>query len=71
MVAYEDMIRQTSTPEAPWFVVPADHKWFTHIVVAAGLVQEMQALELDYPKVDGKALKELRKPEKALRREKS
>ncbi len=71
MVAYEDMIQQTSTPEAPWFVVPADHKWFTRIVVAAALVQEMQALDLDYPKVDGKALKELRKSEKALRREKS
>ena len=70
MAAYEDMIRQTSTPEAPWFVVPADHKWFTRMVVAAALVQEMQAADLDYPKVEGKALKELRKAEKALKREK-
>ena len=39
MAAYEDMIRQTSTPEAPWFVVPADHKWFTRLVVAAAMVR--------------------------------
>ena len=36
--AYEDMIRRTATPEAPWFVVPADHKWFTRVVVAAAIV---------------------------------
>ncbi len=70
MAAYEDMIRHTSTPEAPWFVVPADHKWFTRMVVAAALVQELQGLDLDYPKVAGKALKELRKAEKALKAEK-
>jgi PPK2 family polyphosphate:nucleotide phosphotransferase len=70
MAAYEDMIRNTSTPEAPWFVVPADHKWFTRIVVAAALVQQLEALDLEYPKVTGKALKALRKAEKALRAEK-
>jgi PPK2 family polyphosphate:nucleotide phosphotransferase len=70
MAAYEDMIRHTSTPEAPWFIVPADHKWFTRIVVAAALVQELQALKLDYPKVAGKALKELKKAAKALKAEK-
>ena len=69
MAAYEDMIRQTSTPEAPWFVVPADHKWFARIVVAAALVQEMQALDLNLPKVTGKALKELHKVRKALKAE--
>jgi PPK2 family polyphosphate:nucleotide phosphotransferase len=69
MAAYEDMIRQTSTPEAPWFVVPADHKWFARIVVAAALVQELQALDLDFPKVSGKALKELHKARKALKAE--
>jgi PPK2 family polyphosphate:nucleotide phosphotransferase len=71
MAAYEDMIRQTSTPEAPWFVVPADHKWFARMVVSAAMVQEMQARDLDYPKVEGEALKELRMAEKALKREKS
>ena len=67
MAAYEEMIRQTSTPEAPWFVVPADHKWFARMVVAAAMVQELQVRDLDYPKIEGKALKELRKAEKALK----
>jgi PPK2 family polyphosphate:nucleotide phosphotransferase len=69
MDAYEDMIRQTSRPEAPWFVVPADHKWFTRMVVAGALVQELQALGLDFPKVEGKALKELQDVGKALKKE--
>lgn len=70
MSAYEDMIRDTSTPEAPWFVVPADHKWFTRLVVAAVLVQGLESLDLKYPSVAGKALKELRKAGKALEAEK-
>ena len=69
MAAYEDMIRQTSRPEAPWFAVPADHKWFTRMVVAGALVQELQALGLDFPKVEGKALKELQDVGKALKKE--
>ncbi len=67
MAAFEDMIRHTSTQEAPWFVVPADHKWFARMVVAAVVVQELERLKLDYPKVEGKALKELRQAEKALK----
>jgi polyphosphate kinase 2 (PPK2 family) len=67
--AYEDMIRHTSRPEAPWFVVPADHKWFTRMVVAGALVQELQALGLDFPRIKGKALKELQKAGKALKAE--
>jgi PPK2 family polyphosphate:nucleotide phosphotransferase len=69
--AYEDMIRQTSRPEAPWFVVPADHKWFTRMAVAGAIVQELQALNLDFPEIKGKALKELQKVGKALKAEKS
>ncbi len=68
--AYEDLIRQTSRPEAPWFVVPADHKWFTRMVVAGALVQELQALGLDFPKIEGKAFKELQEAAKALKEEK-
>ena len=67
--AYEDMIRNTSRPEAPWFVVPADHKWFTRMVVAGTLVQELQGLGLDFPKLEGKALKELQEAGKALKAE--
>ena len=70
-LAYEDMIRHTSRPEAPWFVVPADHKWFTRMVVAGAVVDELQALNLNFPKVEGKALKELQEAANALRSEKS
>jgi PPK2 family polyphosphate:nucleotide phosphotransferase len=68
--AYEDMIQHTSRPEAPWFVVPADHKWFTRMVVAGVVVQELQALAVDFPKIEGKALKELQDVRDALTAEK-
>ena len=71
MDAYEDLIRQTSRPEAPWFVVPADNKWFTRLVVAGAIVQAMERLDLAYPKVEGKALKELAKARAALKADKS
>ena len=67
--AYEDMIRNTSRPDAPWYVVPADHKWFTQMVIAGVLVHELRALDLDFPRIKGKALKELQKVHKALRAE--
>jgi PPK2 family polyphosphate:nucleotide phosphotransferase len=59
MTAYEDMIRCTSTPEAPWYVVPADNKWFTRTVVAAAVIETMAALNLHYPKVSNEKLREL------------
>ena len=59
MAAYEDLIRETSRDEAPWHVVPADNKWFTRLVVAGAIVQAMEKLDLEYPKVEGEALKEL------------
>ncbi|AXK83632.1 polyphosphate kinase 2 family protein [Pseudolabrys taiwanensis] len=69
MAAYEEMIRETSTPEAPWFVVPADNKWFTRMVVAAALVKAFDGLKLEYPKVEGAALKELQAARKTLESE--
>jgi PPK2 family polyphosphate:nucleotide phosphotransferase len=69
MAAYEDMIRATSRLEAPWYVVPADNKWFTRLVVAAALVEALDRLELEYPKVTGKALRELKKAGRALQSE--
>ena len=57
--AYEDMIRHTASKQAPWYVVPADNKWFTHLVVAAAIVQTLEELDLCYPKVDGEKLKEI------------
>jgi PPK2 family polyphosphate:nucleotide phosphotransferase len=70
MDAYEDAIRETSRPEAPWFVVPADNKWFTRLVVAGAVVDAMERLDLEFPKVEGKVLKELHKVRKALLAEK-
>src|SRR5579884_899227 len=60
MAAYEDMIRETSTDYAPWYVVPADHKHIAWLVVSAAIVEALESLELDYPKVTGKALKALK-----------
>ena len=51
MEAYEDMIRNTATKEAPWYVVPADNKWFTRVVVAAAVIDALASLNLKYPKV--------------------
>jgi PPK2 family polyphosphate:nucleotide phosphotransferase len=69
MDAYEDMIRHTSRPEAPWFVVPADNKWFTRIVVAAEVVEALDRLDLKYPKVTGSARHDLKKAGQILRKE--
>jgi len=69
MEAYEDAIRETSRDDAPWYVVPADNKWFTRMVVAAAVVDALDGLKLDYPKVTGKALKDLDKARRALARE--
>lgn len=69
MEAYEEMICETSRPEAPWFVVPADNKWFTRLVVASAIGDAIEQLDIDYPKVKGKRLKELRAAEKALKAE--
>ena len=52
MEAYEDMIRNTATKEAPWYVVPADNKWFTRVVVAAAVIDALDSLDLQYPKVE-------------------
>ena len=59
MAAYEDMIKNTSTDEAPWYVVPADHKWFTRLVVAEAVIHALEELDLEYPKVDPKRKREL------------
>lgn len=59
MHAYEATIRATASPAAPWFVVPADHKWFTRLVVAAAIVEAMEKLDLAYPKVSPEQKKEL------------
>jgi len=66
MSAYEDAIRATATPEAPWYVVPADNKWFTRTVVAAAVVDAMASLDLQYPEVGPAQQKELAAAKKLL-----
>jgi PPK2 family polyphosphate:nucleotide phosphotransferase len=66
MEAYEDMIQNTATKEAPWYVVPADNKWFTRVVVAAAVIDALADLDLYYPKVSDEKLKELAATKKAL-----
>jgi len=64
--AYEDMIRHTAAKHAPWYVVPADNKWFTRVVVAAAVIDTLAALDLEYPKVGADMLKELAAAKRAL-----
>ena len=58
--AYEDMIQHTASEHAPWHVVPADHKWFTRLVVAGAIIEALEDLELQYPTVDDHKREELR-----------
>ena len=66
MEAYEDTIRRTATPEAPWYVVPADNKWFTRVVVAAAVIDALGSLGLEYPTVSAEKRKELTAAKRAL-----
>ena len=59
MHAYREAIRATAAPHAPWFVVPADQKWFTRLVVAGAIVEAVESLDLHYPTVSASKKKEL------------
>jgi len=69
MNAYEDMIAHTATEYAPWYVVPADNKWFTRVVVAEVIVDTLEKLKLSYPKPDAAQKKELKAAMAQLLRE--
>jgi PPK2 family polyphosphate:nucleotide phosphotransferase len=69
MAAYQEAIRGTAAKHAPWYVVPADNKWFTRLVVAAAVVQTLDALDLRYPKLKGPQLEELNAARKLLESE--
>jgi PPK2 family polyphosphate:nucleotide phosphotransferase len=69
MHAYEEAIRATATKHAPWFVVPADKRWFTRLVVAAAIVEAVERLDLAYPTVDASKKKELAAMRAVLARE--
>ena len=66
MESYEDMIRHTATEEAPWYIVPADNKWFTHLIVAAALIDVLASLDLKYPELSKEEVKELANAKQAL-----
>ena len=64
--AYEEMIQQTAAKHAPWYVIPADNKWFTHLAVSAAIVETLEELDLSYPKVDPSKRKELQAARQTL-----
>jgi PPK2 family polyphosphate:nucleotide phosphotransferase len=66
MRAYESAIRGTATENAPWYVVPADHKWFTRLVVASVIIETLDSLKLEYPDVNGLDSRALAEARKAL-----
>jgi PPK2 family polyphosphate:nucleotide phosphotransferase len=70
MRAYEEVIQKTSTPSAPWYVVPADHKWFARLVVAEAIVDALEELNLSYPKLDAKKREEFKNARALLEGEK-
>jgi PPK2 family polyphosphate:nucleotide phosphotransferase len=69
MTAYEEMIQHTATPHAPWYVVPADKKWYTRLVVADAIIDALEELNLRYPTVGAAQRKELKAARVALEHE--
>ena len=67
--AYQEVIRHTSTRAAPWYVVPADHKWFARVVIGSVIVSALDGLDLKFPKVDATALQQFKQVRKALEEE--
>jgi hypothetical protein len=70
MEAYEDTIRHTASAHAPWYVIPADHKWFTRLVVASVIVETLDSLKLKFPEVAPEVRKEFAAARAALDKEK-
>jgi PPK2 family polyphosphate:nucleotide phosphotransferase len=66
MAAYQDIIRHTATAQAPWHVVPADHKWFARVVIGSAIVSALDALNLKFPRADKASLEEFKQVRKAL-----
>ncbi|MCK1711094.1 MULTISPECIES: polyphosphate kinase 2 family protein [unclassified Bradyrhizobium] len=66
---YQDIVRHTATPHAPWYVVPADHKWFARVVIGSVIVAALERLDLRFPRADKASLEEFNEVRKALERE--
>jgi hypothetical protein len=69
MAVYQDIVRHTSTALAPWYVVPADHKWFARVVIGSAIVSALEALDLHFPRAGKASLQEFRQVRTALERE--
>ncbi len=69
MRVYEDVLNHTSTPYAPWYVVPADHRWFSQLAVADLVVAKLKSLKLSYPKTSEETKADLAKAKQALKRD--
>jgi PPK2 family polyphosphate:nucleotide phosphotransferase len=67
--AYQEVVSHTSTAVAPWYVVPADHKWFARVVIGSAIVNALDALDLKFPKVDAASLREFKLVRQALEKE--
>src|SRR5215831_786867 len=66
---YQDIVRHTATPFAPWYVVPADHKWFARVVIGSVIVAALERLDLKFPRADKESLREFEEVRKALEQE--
>ena len=66
MAAYQDMIRNTSTAQAPWYVVPADHKWFARLFIGIVIVNALESMHVDFPKLDQARLRQIKCMRKVL-----
>jgi len=67
--AYQDALEATSTQDAPWFVIPADHKWFTRVAVSEIIAAKLESMDLHYPKVSAVQMRELQEAKKVLESE--
>lgn len=70
MEAYEEAIQNTATPQAPWYVVPADHKWYTRVIVAGAMIEALEELNLAFPSLSNEKLQELQEARRLLEAEK-
>jgi len=69
MAVYQDIVRHTSTPLAPWYVVPADHKWFARVVIGSAILTALEGLDLRFPRADKASLQEFKQVRQALENE--
>jgi PPK2 family polyphosphate:nucleotide phosphotransferase len=69
MAVYQDIVRHTATPLAPWHVVPSDHKWFARVVIGSAIINALEALDLRFPRADKASLQEFKAVRKALENE--